>query len=264
MKSTALGDTEGAHKATSEQIPTINQHEVHDIKDLARELGMEKDFQYDATMVPRVDCSSSPLAVRLSPESTIALEAKDPAKFTDWKNFLESHWSSEINRTFVKEKVYICGAAKTGIFVNHNGMTSGCNYTQGDVYDWRKGSLQKAWDYLDEVVVNRKRTLVTKCVECRLRPGCSSCPAKSELENGHLELPVEHICHSTHLRAYVAGIEMLPHGDCDFCPGGSHYQQLQDEAFRIKSNFVMPQRKFLPVLAAALTAQSSGCHGCGS
>src|SRR5436190_3162298 len=52
---------------------TINKHEVFAMKRFAEdELGVE--FKFDAQINPRIDCSQSPLAVRLSPEDVVALD----------------------------------------------------------------------------------------------------------------------------------------------------------------------------------------------
>ncbi|HEX7832365.1 MAG TPA: radical SAM protein, partial [Thermoanaerobaculia bacterium] len=44
---------------------TINKHEIASMKRFAADLGVE--FKFDPMISPRIDCSSSPLAVRLSP-----------------------------------------------------------------------------------------------------------------------------------------------------------------------------------------------------
>lgn len=52
---------------------TINKHEVFAMKRFAEEdLGLE--FKFDGLMNPRLDCSQSPLAVRLSPQDVVALD----------------------------------------------------------------------------------------------------------------------------------------------------------------------------------------------
>src|SRR5437879_3166839 len=50
---------------------SINRHELWDIQRFAEEeLGVE--FKFDAMMNPRIDCSQSPLSVRLTPEEVVA------------------------------------------------------------------------------------------------------------------------------------------------------------------------------------------------
>src|SRR5579863_2783032 len=51
---------------------TINRHEVYEMKRMAEEdFGVE--FKFDAVINPRIDCSQSPLAVRLTSEDAVAL-----------------------------------------------------------------------------------------------------------------------------------------------------------------------------------------------
>ena len=46
------------------------------------ELGVE--FKFDSMINPRIDCSQSPLEVRLSPEECVALDLEDPKRSDEW------------------------------------------------------------------------------------------------------------------------------------------------------------------------------------
>ena len=52
------------------------------------------------------------------------------------------------------------------------------------------------------------------------------CPANSELECRDAEAPIDFLCEVAHLRAYVLGLDIAPHGDCEYCHGGSQYNKL--------------------------------------
>ena len=52
------------------------------------------------------------------------------------------------------------------------------------------------------------------------------CPANGELENGDAEAPVDFLCRTAHLRAYTFGFPVAPHGECEYCAGGSRYDEL--------------------------------------
>jgi hypothetical protein len=41
-----------------------------------------------------------------------------------------------------------------------------------------------------------------------------------------VETPVDFLCHVAHLRAYAFGIPIPPHGDCEYCEGGSRYEEM--------------------------------------
>src|SRR5579864_9126886 len=59
-------------------VPTsVNKHEVMAMRRFAEEeLGVE--FKVDGQINPRIDCSQSPLAVRLTPEEVVALDMAAP------------------------------------------------------------------------------------------------------------------------------------------------------------------------------------------
>jgi len=57
---------------------------------------------------------------------------------------------------------------------------------------------------------------------------CGMCPANGELEMGDPESPVDFLCHVAHLRAHSLGLSVPLHGDCEYCAGGSHYQNLME------------------------------------
>src|ERR1700741_2491673 len=63
---------------------TINRHEVFAMKRLAEEqFGVE--FKFDSAINPRIDCSQSPLAVRLSPEQAVELDFAEPKRKEDYR-----------------------------------------------------------------------------------------------------------------------------------------------------------------------------------
>jgi MoaA/NifB/PqqE/SkfB family radical SAM enzyme len=63
---------------------TINRHEVYAMKRFAEEdLGVE--FKFDPLVNPRIDCSQSPVAVRLSPEEVVALDFHDPSRAGEYR-----------------------------------------------------------------------------------------------------------------------------------------------------------------------------------
>ena len=69
---------------------SINKHEVWDMQRFADDLGVE--FKFDTAMNPRIDCSQSPLAVRLSPEDVVAFDLEDPKRMNEWEIFAEKNF----------------------------------------------------------------------------------------------------------------------------------------------------------------------------
>ena len=65
---------------------SVNRHEIGDMKAFAEEeLGLP--FKFDAMMTPRIDCSQSPLEVRLRPEEIVELDLGDSDRVRDWEVF---------------------------------------------------------------------------------------------------------------------------------------------------------------------------------
>ncbi|MFP5247187.1 MAG: radical SAM protein, partial [Thermoanaerobaculia bacterium] len=62
---------------------TINKHEIRAMRQFAEELGVE--FKFDPMINPRIDCSSSPLAVRLTPADIVSLDLDDPERVSEWR-----------------------------------------------------------------------------------------------------------------------------------------------------------------------------------
>lgn len=63
---------------------SVNKHEVKAMKQFAEELGVE--FKFDAMINPRIDCSSSPRAVRLTPADLVAMYLDETDRIAGWKS----------------------------------------------------------------------------------------------------------------------------------------------------------------------------------
>jgi radical SAM protein with 4Fe4S-binding SPASM domain len=246
---------------------SINKHEVMAMRRFAEEeLGVE--FKADGQINPRIDCSQSPLAVRLTPEEVVALDMSAPKAISEYRDLVKRESETLRPRLATIDTVYFCGGGRKSFSVNADGEMSICVISQQDRFDIRQLGLKPAWEDSLREVRTRKRTKVTKCVECRIQSLCGMCPANGEMENGDQESPVEFLCHVAHLRAVVIGVEVSPHGDCDFCAGGSEYESLLESGQRIRSkeidveSWVGPQQ-ILPILNNSSVA-ASGCGSCGS
>ena len=240
----------------------VNRHEVIGMKQFAEEeLGV--DFKFESLINPRIDCSQSPLNVRLSPEEVVALDLHWPKIAAEHRKNLEN----EVKSPFVLgNAVYSCGGGDKGFAMDPYGHMSICVLSHQDTYDSRAGSVRQGWDEFLLSIRKRKRSRPKKCTTCQIRSVCSMCPANGELENGDPESPVEFLCEVAHLRAMALGFEVPAHGDCDLCNDAERRQMLKDAAGRIvvretdPSDWVSAQT-LLPVLNNAVAA---GCGGCGS
>jgi radical SAM protein with 4Fe4S-binding SPASM domain len=247
---------------------TVNCHEVFLIKRLAEEeFGLE--FKFDPLINPRIDCSQSPLAVRLSPERAVALEFTDPGRKEDYRRLAERELSAPRQEVREERQKYSCGGGVHGCAVDPYGMMSICVISHQQGYDIRKGNFGEGWDGPLREIRNQARTRPTICDRCQIQSLCSMCPANGELENGDPESPVEFLCQVAHLRAYALGFQVPEHGDCACCGDREKHAELLAAAKRIRNQTSDPRSRPrtmhpVPVLKVLQNSshQSSGCGSC--
>ncbi len=242
---------------------SLNKHEIFAMKRFAEEdLGVE--FKFDGQVNPRIDCSQSPLAVRLTPEEMVALDVQDPRRIEEYRKLAMRDADSPPPLAELGT-VYVCGGGMDSFAVNAYGEAGICVISQKETFSVRERGLAAIWEESLLQLRTRKRTQATKCMQCRITSLCGMCPANGELENGDRETPVNFLCHIAHLRAEVSGIIVPAHGDCEFCNGGSEHAALLESAQRIANkeidveSWVGPQG-ILPVLNNMV--KSGDCGGC--
>jgi radical SAM protein with 4Fe4S-binding SPASM domain len=211
-----------------------NKHEIFDMKRFAeKELGL--DFKFDAMVNPRRDCSQSPLDVRLSPQEIVDLDLADTDRVTEWKEFSERFNKPIVNSGKI-DKLYQCGGGYQSFAIDPFGRLAVCVLST-NTYDLRKGSFRDGWENYLFDLRQMKITRKTKCSDCRIQIMCGMCPANSELECRDAEAPIDFLCEVAHLRAQVLGLDIAPHGDCEYCPGGSKYKELIKTADDLTKRF---------------------------
>jgi radical SAM protein with 4Fe4S-binding SPASM domain len=154
------------------------------------------------------------------------MDIEDPERVAEWQKFAECHSPDKISENH--EEVYHCGGGVNGFAIDPEGKMSICVLSHVDTFDLRRGSFRQGWDHFLYQVRQRKATRITKCTHCGIRSMCGMCPANGELENGDPEKPVDFLCHVAHLRAKAMDIPVPPHGDCEYCEGGSKHSALLD------------------------------------
>ena len=234
---------------------TLNRHEVADMRRYAEGLGLS--FKYDALMSPRIDCSRSPLAVRLSPEEVVGLDLEDPKVVSEWRTFSERFRGPAPGG---RRELYRCGGGLTSFAVDPEGKMTICTLSHADSYDLRRGAFREGWEDFLMKVRGRPAKSVTKCDACRIRAMCGMCPANGELENGDPEKPVDFLCRVAHLRARAFGIEVPAHGDCEYCEGGAGYDELSETVVGLRERAAGKRTRYLPVLGDV--AEAGGCSTC--
>jgi len=244
---------------------TINKHEVVAMKDFV-EQELHLEFKFDSLLNPRIDCSQSPLAVRLSPEEVVVLDLHWPKLAAEHRETAQAN----LEQCSVRESdtLYSCGGGVNSFALDPYGHMSICVLSHQDTYDIRSGTVEEGWEQFLLKVRTRERKRISKCAKCRIRSLCSMCPANGELENGNPESPVDFLCEVAHLRAMALGLEVPEHGECDFCSGGRHYGSVEESARKIAAKeidvreWTSPQ-VLLPILNNQSAASSGSCGGCG-
>jgi len=244
---------------------SINKHEVTSMRQFAEnELGVE--FKIDGQINPRIDCSQSPLAVRLTPEEVVALDMSMPKGMSEYLR-LAKH---DLEMPLVPARadtVYYCGGGMNSFAINAYGEMGICVLSAHDTFDVRQSELKQLWEGAVLSVRQQKRSRISKCVECRIQSLCGMCPANGELEHGDKESPVSFLCHIAHLRAAVVGVEVPAHGDCEFCSAGIEHEVVMESARRILNKEVDVEswsgpQQILPILNN-VGASTGGCGTCG-
>jgi radical SAM protein with 4Fe4S-binding SPASM domain len=241
---------------------SINKHEVASMRRFAEEeLGVE--FKMDGQINPRIDCSQSPLAVRLSPEEVVALDMAAPKGKSEYLRLAQRDLENPPNLSH-NDSVYFCGGGMNSFAINAYGEMGICVISQQETFTIRGSSVKKVWEEYLFQLRTRKRTRITKCQQCRIQSLCGMCPANGELENGDRESPVDFLCHVAHLRAAVIGVDVLAHGDCDFCAGGSRHDEVLESARRIASKEIDVESWSGPQQILPVLNNSHAIGGCGS
>jgi len=212
---------------------STNRHELPAMQRFVEdELGVP--FKFDSMINPRVDCSQSPLEVRLAPEECVALDLADPKRSDEWIQFAAEVRKAAAESGPPQDTVYSCGGGVSSFAIDPYGRLSICVLSEAHKYDLRAGSFQDGWTGFLHQQRLRKITRPTKCVACTLKAVCGMCPANGELESGDPEAPVDWLCQTAHLRAMALDIEVTPHGECEYCQGGSAHARIAEAAARLR------------------------------
>jgi radical SAM protein with 4Fe4S-binding SPASM domain len=211
-----------------------NKHELWDMKRFVEdELGLE--FKFDAIVNPRCDCSQSPLEVRLLPEEVVKLDLQDPERIDAWRDLVErSNNSGNVPKN--SKAIWQCSSGLNTFAIDPYGTLRMCVLSQNDGYDLRYGDFQEGWEKFLYKLRQKKISKQTKCLKCAIRDMCGLCPANAGLESLDEEEPVDFLCQVAHLRAYAFDIPIPPHGDCEYCEGGSRYQEIMRKVEKLNKD----------------------------
>ena len=113
------------------------------------------------------------------------------------------------------DRLFTCGAGR-GVSVDAYGRLQPCMLLRDPAlsYDLRAGGLHagSVRDALENVFPHLKERkaanphYLERCARCFLHGLCEQCPAKSWMEHGTLDTPVEYLCQVAHAQARSLGL----------------------------------------------------------
>jgi radical SAM protein with 4Fe4S-binding SPASM domain len=109
------------------------------------------------------------------------------------------------------DKLFSCGSGIGRGCVDAYGYFQPCLLLRhpDTVYNLKKGSLKDALTNFFPKVREIKATnseYLARCAKCFLKGFCEQCPAKSWMEHGILDTPVEYLCDNAHAEARFLGL----------------------------------------------------------
>jgi radical SAM protein with 4Fe4S-binding SPASM domain len=109
------------------------------------------------------------------------------------------------------ENLFSCGSGVGGGCVDAYGYFQPCMMLRhpDTVYNIKKGSLHDAITHFFPELRELKASnpaYLARCGRCFLKGLCQQCPAKSWMEHGTLDTPVEYLCEIAHVQARYLGL----------------------------------------------------------
>jgi radical SAM protein with 4Fe4S-binding SPASM domain len=142
--------------------------------------------------------------LRLSPRETVRMMARDPRYLEEMLDFCGKFIGPP------GEKLFSCGAGH-GACIDAYGRAQMClplrdPETVVDLHESTlKSALQDTFTRLRETRATNPEYLA-RCARCFLKGLCEQCPAKSWMEHGTLDTPVEYLCGVAHAQAIHFGL----------------------------------------------------------
>jgi radical SAM protein with 4Fe4S-binding SPASM domain len=144
--------------------------------------------------------------LRLSPEEVVAFFSRGQEKYLrEMREFC-----SKFTRPS-GTNIFSCGAGIRGGCVDAYGYLQPCLMLRhpDTVYNLKKGSLKNALTNFFPKIRQMKATnpdYLVRCARCFLKGLCEQCPARSWMEHGTLDTPVDYHCEIAHAQARALGL----------------------------------------------------------
>lgn len=174
-----------------------NRDEVLKIKSFTERLLGKGRFKFDSFIFPRLDGNLIPCRHRLDPKEIISIENKDADMLKQRQE--SSHRPLNIKRD--KIFLYHCNTWMNQFFINPYGRLKFCYLSDDFSVDLRNASFKKGFYETFPKLLDQRYNSASKCKDCKLRFICLHCPARTFLEAGSYEGPVEYFCQLARMRA---------------------------------------------------------------
>ncbi len=144
--------------------------------------------------------------LRLSPDDGVKVLARRREKYIEETREFCSKFTSPPG-----EVIFSCGSGVGGGCVDAYGYFQPCMMLRHPdcVYDLKKGTLKDALENFFPEMRQMKAgnpEYLKRCARCFLKGLCQQCPAKSWMEYGTLDTPVDYLCDITHAQARYLGM----------------------------------------------------------
>jgi radical SAM protein with 4Fe4S-binding SPASM domain len=153
---------------------------------------------------PKKNCMIEGL--RPSPDEVLRFYGRKGGKYLqEMKTFCSKYLGPQ------GETLFCCGSGKEDVCVDAYGFFQPCMMLRhpDTVYDLGKGSLKKGMtDFFPAIRETRAKNpaYLERCARCFLMGLCEQCPARSWMEHGNLDTPVEYFCEIAHAQARSFGL----------------------------------------------------------
>jgi radical SAM protein with 4Fe4S-binding SPASM domain len=147
-------------------------------------------------------------SLRLPPEEGLRFLVRNESEFIEEMKGFCSKFMAPTGR-----KLFSCGAGNGRGCVDAYGYFSPCMLLKNPEtnYNLDKGSLKDALTVFFPKIREmraKNRDYLARCARCFLKGLCSQCPARSWMENGELDAPVEFLCQIAHAKARYLNLLM--------------------------------------------------------
>jgi radical SAM protein with 4Fe4S-binding SPASM domain len=172
---------------------TLNRDEFEDLEALAARYGAP--FRFDAYIFPRFAGDRSPTALRVPPEEAVAKDFASADRRREWERIARRGAPTREG-----DRLYACGAARTGFHVTAAGRLQPCLMVSDIGYDLRRGSFREGWKAIGKTIAQKTLDERSVCRQCTAWSLCLNCPGHALIDTGEEEGRAPYLCELARLR----------------------------------------------------------------